>query len=130
MIFKTVDIFLAHGIEKGGLKMIGSHTHGSTRKYYLKSGFAQPKQPLHHWLIENNSKFGKSVPDIIKNQMWNYKPFASEAAHTIFGHGKNFMGQPGANLFGQLWHGTPAWPKLFTLSYGGRGFSAMFGGDY
>ncbi|MGN6437290.1 MAG: DUF6443 domain-containing protein [Agriterribacter sp.] len=122
------DVFLvksiATGLAKGGLKLFGSHSVGATRKYYLNSGFAKPGEPLHHWLIHNNGSVGKHVPDIIKNQMWNYKPFATQAEHMIYGHGMNYGRSSGAGLFGQLWYGTPTWPKLFIGSYGGRGVAA------
>jgi RHS repeat-associated protein len=128
-VLAASDLFLASsvikGLAKGGLKMVGSHTVGATRSYYLKRGFAKPNTPLHHWMIHNNGKYGKHVPNVIKNQMWNYKVFSTQASHMIYGHGKNFMGQPGANLLGQLWYGTPNWPKLLILSYGGRGASAI-----
>jgi RHS repeat-associated protein len=127
-VLAASDVFLVKslwtGLTKGGLKMFGSHTVGATRSYYLKSGFARPNQPLHHWLIQNNGPIGKYVPNAIKNQMWNYKSFTTQAAHTIYGHGKNYLGQPGANVLGQLWYGTPTWPKLFLGSYGGRGVAA------
>jgi hypothetical protein len=59
--------------------------------------------------------------------MWNLKPFGTQAEHMIFGHAQNCLGQPGANTLGQLWRGTPTWPKLFTLSYGGRGIQLGLG---
>jgi len=116
------------GAAKGGLRalLLGNTEWGGFkgyRKFYLESGFAKPGEPLHHWLIYQNGSFGKYIPNFIKNQMWNLKPFSSQAEHMILGHGKNYLGQPGANFIGRMWYGTPMWPKLSIISYGGKGLN-------
>lgn len=117
---------IAQGLTKGGLKLAGSHSWNASRKYYLKEGFAEPGKPLHHWFIHRNGPIGKSVPDGIKNQMWNLKLYKNQADHMVFGHGQNYLGREGAGVLGRLWYGTPTWPKLTILSYGGRGLNSIF----
>ena len=87
---------IGKGLAKGGLKLTGSHSWNATRKHYLKEGFAKPGEPLHHWLIHRNGPIGKSIPDGVKNQMWNLKSFPNQAQHMIYGHGKNYLGREGA----------------------------------
>ncbi|MFH7004205.1 DUF6443 domain-containing protein [Flavobacterium bizetiae] len=127
------DVFLvksiATGLAKGGLKLAGSSSWTATRKYYLQKGFAKPNQPLHHWLIQQNGRFGKNVSNAIKNQMWNLKPFATASMHMRAGHGYNYLGKEGFGLLGQLYYGTPAWPKLVIGSYGGRLLGEEFEND-
>ena len=141
-IMAISDIFLVkslfQGVAKGGLKAL---TYGnkpwsrapwqgdSYRSLYLETGFVKPGEPAHHWLIHQNGPIGKYVPNGIKNQMFNLQNFSSQAEHMIYGHGQNYLGQSGANTLGQLWHGTPTWPKLFTLSYGGRGLQFGLGNN-
>jgi hypothetical protein len=36
------------------------------------------------------------------------------------GHGMMFYGKEGYGVLGQLWFGTPIWPKAVVGSYGGR----------
>ncbi len=121
------DVFLIRSIGKGllqgGLKLTGTHAWrgaNGTRAYYLKSGFAKPGQPLHHWLIHQNGPIGKYVPNAIKNQMWNLKPMPSASFHMRAGHGKNYLGQPGYGLLGRLHYGTPTWAKASVTSGIGR----------
>jgi len=127
LILAISDIFLVKdiytGVAKGGLEAfkLGNKPWNSYRRFYLESGFAKPGEPLHHWLLEQNGSIGKHIPDMIKNQMWNLKGFANQAEHMTLAHGQTYLGRPGANFLQQLWFGTPTWPKLFTLSYGGRG---------
>ena len=59
--------------------------------------------------------------------MWNLKSFGTQAEHMIYGHGQNYLGEEGANFLGQLWYGTPNWPKLVIFSYGGRAMTFSFG---
>ncbi len=123
------DLFLVRSIAKGAAKGgvgalgLGNKAWGGAngyRSHYLKNGFTNPGEPLHHWLIHKNGPIGKHIPNAVKNQMWNLKTFSSQADHMVFGHGKNFLGRPGASFLQQLWVGTPTWPKLFTFSYGSR----------
>ena len=59
--------------------------------------------------------------------MWNLQPFSTQAEHMIYGHGRNYLGQEGASFLGQMWYGTPTWPKLTIFSYGGRALTYSFG---
>lgn len=127
------DVFLVKsmvtGLARGGFKLLGSNSWSATRQYYLKSGFAKPYQPLHHWLIQQNGRIGKHVPNIVKNQMWNLKSFSTASMHMRAGHGYNYMGQKGFGIMGQLWYGIPEWPKLVIGSYGGRLLGEEFNDD-
>ncbi|MEN2416224.1 hypothetical protein [Flavobacterium mesophilum] len=107
------DVFLVKsiftGLAKVGLKIAGSSSWTATRKYYLEKGFAKPYQPLHHWLIQQNGRIGKFVPNMIKNQMWNLKPFATASMHMRAGHGYNYLGEQGFNFYST---------KYYALRYG------------
>jgi hypothetical protein len=74
---------------------------------------------VHHWLIENNSPIGKLVPDIIKNQPWNFHPMDT-ILHQGGMHGNRPNVLPEFGLGGKLWHGTPRWAKALVGGYGGR----------
>jgi hypothetical protein len=107
-----VILFERNDLAKGGLKLAGSSSWGATRKYYLKSGFAKPNQPLHHWLIQQNGRLGKHVPNVIKNQMWNLMPMRSAAFHTSV-HGK---GINAFNTIEKIYYGTPVWFQTGVVS--------------
>lgn len=122
------DVFLVKsiftGVSKGGLLAFskGNASWGGRngyRAFYGKSGFASKGQDVHHWLIPRN-EWGRGVPNLIKNQMWNLMPFKSRSLHFRAGHGWNYLGESGMSIGGQLWFGTPLWPKLTLGSYGGR----------
>lgn len=112
---------LLKGVAKGGLKLAGSHTWKQTSKWMrpprkgVKPG-ARPASdyPLqsgqhgHHWLIPQN-EWGKNVPDVIKNQLWNIKAMPSEEVHTRMRGASN--GKPAFNAAQRFWYGTPAWWK-------------------
>lgn len=57
--------------------------------------------------------------------MWNLKVFENASIHMRAGHGLTWKGVPGYSKLGQIWFGTPIWPKLFIGSYGSRGIEGM-----
>ena len=92
---------LTGGLANGAFAWkIGSNTWGATRKWLAKEVWDLKKgQPVHHWLIEQNSKIGQRVPDWTKNQPWNLNPMADRAAH-VFLHrldpfSRTVFGAPG-----------------------------------
>ena len=116
------DIFLVKSIGtaigKGAWKL-GSNSWRATRAWLGKKGYAEAGQPVHHWAVSQATakKYGL---DAVTNQPWNLKTFANQSIHMRAGHGMNYLGQPGYGTLGQLWYGTPVWPKVVVVSYGGR----------
>jgi RHS repeat-associated protein len=116
------DVFLvkaiAKGIAQGGIQALakGNASWGTYRNFYTNSGFATKSQRIHHGLIEQNSLFGKNVPNFIKHQMFNLKPFANQATHMRLAHGQTYYGVPGSNFLGKIYYGTPSWvwPASFS----------------
>ncbi|EHH4614758.1 TraC family protein [Escherichia coli] len=66
---------------------------------------------LHHWAIQRNGKFGKYVPDSIKNHPWNLKSIPRDIHQNIHGNGPTPY-----SAFGRWWHGTPEWAKVAQAS--------------
>lgn len=106
---------LCQGLVKGGFKL-GSHSWGATRKWYGITRNLPKNTPAHHWLIEQNSKFGKVVPEVVKNQPYNLLPVADTAFHTAIHHTM----RPWQRLI----YATPSWYKAFVFSGAGRGIEA------
>jgi hypothetical protein len=135
------DLFLVKSIVQGGVQggfkalTLGNapwskrpwQTIDAYRDTYIESGFMSSTDRGHHWLIQQNGSVGKYVPESIKNQMFNIKVFPNQQLHMVYGHGQNYLGMQGANFLQRAWYGTPAWPKLFILSYGGRGVQLGMG---
>ncbi|MDM1552838.1 RHS repeat-associated core domain-containing protein [Empedobacter falsenii] len=117
------DVFLvkslATGLSRGAWKL-GSHSWSATRKWMLKNGYAGKGEPLHHWAITQSTskKYGLEA---IANQPWNMVKFSNQSMHMRAGHGMNYLGQPGYNVIGQAWYGTPTWFKAGTFSTIGHG---------
>ncbi|MEM9339597.1 MAG: DUF6443 domain-containing protein, partial [Bacteroidota bacterium] len=116
------DVFLVGSIVKGigkGIWKTGSHSWRATRRWLGKKGYAKTGQPVHHWAVSQATakKYGIEA---FTNQPWNLKTFTNQSIHMRAGHGVNYLGQPGYNIIGRLWYGTPIWPKAFIFSYGGR----------
>jgi len=122
------DVFLvksiATGIGKGAWRL-GGHSWRATRRWLGETGRAVEKQPVHHWLIEQNSRIGKNVPNAIKNQPWNTMPMASKELHDAV-HGK---GSLELNLAKRLWYGTPQWFKALIGSVTGRAVNSEKNSD-
>ncbi|MGE5047711.1 MAG: hypothetical protein ACM3PC_04020 [Deltaproteobacteria bacterium] len=99
----------------GGLvKLSGSHTWGATKKWMVRNGWRDfGGQPFHHWLVEQNSAFGKLVPDVLKNQPWNIMRMQSFVAHQI-------IHAPDTLFVYRLANGTPGWAKGVVTSISGR----------
>ena len=76
-------------------------------------------QELHHWFIERNSKWGKKVPNWIKNHPWNLNP-VDELAHDAL----HAMGPIQRTIVG-----APSWAQAAGASAGGGGImEALTGG--
>ncbi len=106
---------------KGGLKVGGSHSWNATKAYWAKKGITQlASGSKHHWLI--SQKMMERYPQLkpLGNQFWNIKTFSSHAEHMRLAHGQSYGGLRGAGPLGQVWYGTPTWPKAIVGSYGGR----------
>lgn len=117
------DVFLVKSLATAagrGAWKLGAHSWSATRSWLGKNGYAKAGQPVHHWAISQSTakKYGIEA---ITNQPWNLKTFANQSIHMRAGHGYNYLGQPGFGTAGQLWYGTPIWPKAVIGSYGGRG---------
>ena len=125
------DVFLVKsiitGIAKGGVKMLlkNPRTWRESRRLYGQSGFAMPRQQLHHWLLRRNGQTaGTGALWWAKNQMWNLMPMKSQAFHTaVHGWGPNAY-----NALERVWFGTPTWFKAGTFSGFGKSVNA-YGND-
>ena len=114
----------AQAICKGAWK-VGSHSWSATRAWYGKTRNLPKGTPVHHWAIEQNSSFGKKVPDWFKNQPWNLNPMGSQSIHiSVHGWGENAYGP-----LRSWWYGTPGWAKTFELNAAGKGANAWFSGE-
>ena len=79
---------------------------------------------MHHAFIPNN-RWGKAVPDVIKNQPWNLKATETPLHHIrIHGRSRKF-GLPQFNVLERYWHGTPTWWKAANGSVAGHGVQAV-----
>lgn len=120
VVMAVSDIFLVksigQGIAKGAWKA-GSHRWGATRKWLLKHGYAQKGEPVHHWLIHQETAKKYNL-EWLANQPWNWKTFPDAASHMRFGHGTSWRGLPPGKWWEQAWYGTPAWFKLSIFSSG------------
>lgn len=111
----------------GVAKLTGSVSRSAVRSWAGRKGLAETGDILHHWFFAANSKIGKLIPDVIKNQPWNYlkisdrsiKGLLARAAHESL-HG---WGSTPFNMAEKLLYGTPAWAKGFTASTIGHGVS-------
>jgi len=118
--WKEVGISAATGALGGGLvNGIGKLKKGSNAWNATRGWLGGPKGPggaftrqtgqqYHHWLIEQNSKIGKLVPESIKNQPWNLNPIP-RATHELI-HG-NAPGGQKYGAFMRWFKGTPGWAK-------------------
>jgi hypothetical protein len=110
------DLFLAgavvRSLGKGALKVGGSHAWkggSGVRAWMGKHKYLAPNQHGHHWAIPQN-RWGKHVPDVIKNQPWNVKPMKDPAIHMRMD--RSWGGKPPLTPLERYWHGTPAWAKV------------------
>ncbi|MCO6399594.1 MAG: hypothetical protein J5I99_00005 [Verrucomicrobia bacterium] len=78
-----------------------------------KTGRAEAGQEVHHWAIPQG-RWGKNVPDAIKNQPWNLMPMESLELHDAL-HGAGELGE-----FGRFMYGSPDWFKALLISEYGR----------
>jgi len=112
------DVFLvkaaATGIAKGAWK-VGSHSWRATRAWMGKTGRAKARQQVHHWAIPQG-RWGRHVPNALKNQPWNLMPMKNSLFHqSVHGIGRTPFGP-----VEQLIYGTPSWFKALLISEYGR----------
>ena len=112
----AADLFLASAVlksmGKGAVKIGGSHAwkgRDGVRKWMGDHGYLADRQHGHHWGIPQN-RWGKRVPDVIKNQPWNIKPMKDPAIHMRMD--RSWGGKPQLTPLERYWHGTPAWSKV------------------
>jgi len=116
------DVFLVKSIATAvgrGAWKVGAHSWSATRQWLGKTGYAEAGQPVHHWAISQATAKQYGI-EAFTNQTWNLMTFSNQSLHMRAGHGFNYLGQPGYGVVGQLWFGTPIWPKAVVGSYGGR----------
>jgi RHS repeat-associated protein len=122
------DVFLVkaatQAICKGAWK-VGSNSWSATRAWYGRTRDLPKGTQVHHWAIEQNSSFGKKVPNWLKNQPWNLNPMSSQSMH-ISVHGK---GRNPYNSVESWWYGTPDWAKIFEFDAVGKGANAWLNGE-
>jgi RHS repeat-associated protein len=114
-------VLIGYGVKalcKGAWKM-GSHTWSATRKWYGKTRELPPNTQVHHWAVPQGG-WGKTVPDVVKNQPWNLNPMRDWATHAnIHGYGPDPY-----NAVGRWWHGTPDWAKIAEGLIAGKSANA------
>ena len=74
-------------------------------------------QPVHHWAIPQG-RWGREVPDWIKNHPWNLKVMRDTVTHNKV-HG--IMGEKKYSPLMQYWYGTPGWWKANNFELFGKG---------
>lgn len=112
---------VAKGVAKGAIFVAKKGTkraepygwNGNVRKWMGDQGYLEPGQHGHHWAIPQN-RWGKDVPDWIKNQPWNIKAMPSREVHGRIDHRVGDL--PRFSPAQQYWYGTPAWSKAATAS--------------
>jgi hypothetical protein len=127
-ITAAADLQLARGVIRGvrggPVKLGGSHSSKETRRWLGQKGLAEKGQHAHHALVPNK-RWGKAIPDVVKNQPWNYKMTETPLHHTrIHGASRKF-GLPQFNMVERYWHGTPTWWKAANGSAAGHGVQAV-----
>jgi hypothetical protein len=122
-LFLTGDV--AKAIAKGGWYVvkgpIGEAAYKQTwrevRRTLGEKGVLADGQHGHHWFIPQN-RWGKNVPDVIKNHPLNIKAMPDAATHMrITGQ---YKGMPRFNRFDRYRYGTPTWSKVFTVDAAGH----------
>jgi hypothetical protein len=88
----------------------GHYAWPNVRERLGTSGWAKPKQDIHHWCIPQNT-WGKWVPDWIKNRKWNLKPMPSHDVHMLV-HGHRVQGLGRYGMARRIWHGSPWWFRI------------------
>ncbi|MBK6782271.1 MAG: RHS repeat-associated core domain-containing protein [Gemmatimonadetes bacterium] len=78
-------------------------------------------QEVHHWFFEANGFIGKHVPEVIKNQPWNFNAIP-KGIHDMISL-RQF------NLLERWLHGTPGWAKGLELSGAGAITAGALEGD-
>jgi hypothetical protein len=96
------------------------------RQWMTDKGFADAGQPVHHWAIPQGG-WGKYVPDVIKNQLWNLKPLKDAVEHGRI-HGRytvDGVRLPQFPPIERFWKATPDWFKAANVSVPGHAGTAI-----
>jgi hypothetical protein len=127
------DLFVAGAVAKdvarGGMYALKAaesdaanpYAWKAVRKWMGDKGFLDSGQHGHHWLIPQN-KWGKNVPDWIKNHPLNIKPMPDAVTHWRIDH--RVGGLPRFNPAQRYWFGTPDWLKVATGAAAGHAVDA------
>lgn len=117
------DLFVAgsvaKGLAKGGMYALKASQSAAKNPYAWKpvrkwmgdEGLLASGQHGHHWLIPQN-RWGKNVPDWIKNHPLNIKGMPDATTHGRMEHRVGDL--PRFNPAQRYWYGTPAWAKVAT----------------
>jgi len=84
-----------------------------------EKGIVAKGQHGHHALIPNN-RWGKHIPDAIKNRPANIKPMESSLIHTRIHGASRKADLPRFNRLERYWHGAPRWWKAANASAAGH----------
>jgi hypothetical protein len=114
------------GLLKGHVKLQGPFNwrnppwkEQGARQWMGEKGIVAKGQHAHHALIPNN-RWGKYIPDAIKNQPANIKPMESPLIHTRIHGASRKADLPRFNRVERYWHGTPTWWKAANASATGH----------
>ncbi|WP_207483088.1 hypothetical protein [Arenibaculum pallidiluteum] len=116
------------GLKGGAYALLGPIWKGGATdwdnisRHMRNLGMLEKGQHGHHWLIPNN-RWGKYVPNSIKNHPFNIKAMPSDEIHMRV-HNK-WRGMPRFGYTLRYWHGTPHVSKAATVSTGGHGSLAV-----
>gem|GEM_PF-3409500 len=115
----------------GVAKLTGSVTRSAARSWMGRQGALKAGEIGHHWAIAAGSKIGKMVPNIIKNQPWDYLRIADgsiKGLPALIAHqGLHGVGDVPLSFMERMYYGTPGWAKAAAVSGGGRGIDFIFG---
>jgi hypothetical protein len=133
------DLFLAEsiakGIAKGGFYVARGLAKEAANPYSWKEvvrpwmgdeRYLAKGQHGHHWLIPQN-RWGKSVPDWLKNQPWNIKGMPDAVTHWRLDHRVGNLAR--FNPAERLWYGTPTWAKVAAGDVAGHPIAAAEAGN-
>ena len=117
---------LRHAKSGRGWFELSSKWSNASRRIRRAQGL-DSRTDLHHSFISQNGRFGRHVPDYIKNHPLNLKPLPRGTHRRIHGRDHSLPGNLGRR-FGRArryLHGTPNWSKAGDLV--GTGIGAGYG---
>lgn len=94
------------------------------RKWMTEKGIAAKGQDVHHGIIPNG-RWGKHVPDAIKNQPFNARPLDEKLTHIRIHGNSRKTGLPRFNPVERYLHGAPTWWKAAHASAAGHTAQAV-----